>query len=302
MGLASRGPQQQQDGMPTTRGMNFFLEDRNLQFLCETVMDAATFERARPHLVEMGEVAGGELDDLAAQADKNPPVLRAFDQAGRRVDEVIFHPSYRRMETIAFGRFGLAALSHRDGVLDWPGRVPQTVKYALSYLFAQSEFGLLWGDKCFCSNANADVALTLARPEGAPKGTRGLGMFLVPKYLPDGTKNGWVINRLKDKFGSRSMASGEVTYQGAVAYVVGDVGRGFKQMMEMVKLSRLSNAMRAAGIMRRALLESVVHASGRAAFGGPLIALPLLRANLMEMLLDVEAAASVAFHAAAGFD
>jgi len=127
-------------------------------------------------------------------------------------------------------------------------------------------------------------------------------MFLVPKYLPDGTKNGWVINRLKDKLGSRSMASGEVTYEGAVAYVVGDVGRGFKQMMEMVNLSRLSNAMRAAGIMRRALLESIVHASGRAAFGGPLIALPLLRANLMEMLLDVEAAASVVFNAAAVFD
>ena len=372
MSLTSKGPEPAQDGMPTTRGMNFFLEDRNLQFLCETVMGAPTFERARPHLVEMGEVAGGELDDLAAQADKNPPVLRALDQAGRRVDEIVFHPSYRRMEAIAFGRFGLAALSHRDGVLGWPGRVPQTVKYALSYLFAQSEFGLLcpvnmtdstarmlkhygseelkaawiprltttefamllqgtqwmtektggsdvgaattlarkdadglwrlWGDKWFCSNANADVALTLARPEGAPTGTRGLGMFLVPKYLPDGTKNGWVINRLKDKLGSRSMASGEVTYQGTVAYVVGDIGRGFKQMMEMVNLSRLSNAMRAAGIMRRALLESIVHARGRAAFGGPLIALPLLRSNLMEMLLDVEAAASVVFNAAAVFD
>jgi hypothetical protein len=160
----------------------------------------------------------------------------------------------------------------------------------------------LWGDKWFCSNANADIALTLARPEGAPAGTRGLGMFLVPKLHPDRSKNDWVINRLKDKFGSRSMASGEVTYQGAVAYVVGDIGRGFKQMMEMVNLSRLSNAMRAAGIMRRAFFESVVHASGRAAFGGPLIALPLLRANLMEMLLDVEAAASVVFNAAAVFD
>ena len=93
-------------------------------------------------------------------------------------------------------------------------------------------------------------------------------MFLVPKRMPDGSKNGWVINRLKDKFGSRSMASGEVTYQGAVAYVVGQVDAGFKQMMEMVNLSRLSNAMRSAGIMRRALLESLVHARGRAAFGG----------------------------------
>ena len=97
MSLTSKGPEPAQDGMPTTRGMNFFLEDRNLQFLCETVMGAPTFERARPHLVEMGEVAGGELDDLAAQADKNPPVLRALDQAGRRVDEIVFHPSYRRM-------------------------------------------------------------------------------------------------------------------------------------------------------------------------------------------------------------
>ena len=372
MSMTSRGAQAAQDGMPTTKGMNFFLEDRNLQFVCETVMGAAAFGRARPHLVDMGAVAGSELDELAALADKNPPVLRAFDQAGRRVDEIVFHPSYRAMEKLAFERFGLAALSHREGVLGWTGRVPQTVKYALSYLFAQSEFGLLcpvnmtdstarmlnhygsdelkaawiprltttnfaellqgtqwmtektggsdvgaattaarkgadglwrlWGDKWFCSNANADVALTLARPEGAPKGTRGLGMFLVPKYLPDGAKNGWVVNRLKDKLGSRSMASGEVTYQGAVAYVVGDIGRGFKQMMEMVNLSRLSNAMRAAGIMRRALLESLVHASGRAAFGGPLIALPLLRASLMEMLLDVEAAASVVFNAAAVFD
>ena len=372
MSLSSPSPQPAQDAMPSTRGLNFFLEDRNLQFLCETVMDAATFERARPHLIDMGAVAGGELDDLAAQADKNPPTLRAFDQSGRRVDEVVFHPSYRAMEKIAFSRFGLAALSHRDGVLGWPGRVPQTVKYALSYLFAQSEFGLLcpvnmtdsaarmlqhygspelkaawiprltttdfaelrqgtqwmtektggsdvgaattvarkgddgvwrlWGDKWFCSNANTDVALTLARPEGAPAGTRGLGMFLVPRRLPDGSKNGWIINRLKDKFGSRSMASGEVSYQGAVAYVVGEVGSGFKQMMEMVNLSRLSNAMRAAGIMRRALLESLVHARGRMAFGGPLLALPLLRAGVMEMLLDVEAAASVVFNSAAVFD
>jgi len=370
--LTSLPPVAAQDAMPTTRGLNFYLEDKNLQFLCELVMDAATFERACPHLIAMGEVAGGELDELAAQADKNPPTLRAFDQGGRRVDEVVFHPSYKAMERIAFSRFGLAALSHRDGVLGWPGRVPQTVKYALSYLFAQSEFGLLcpvnmtdsaarmlehygspelkaawiprlttthfdqllqgtqwmtektggsdvgaattiarrdndgtwrlWGDKWFCSNANTDVALTLARPEGAPAGTRGLGMFLVPKLLPDGSKNGWVINRLKDKFGSRSMASGEVTYQGAVAYVVGQVDAGFKQMMEMVNLSRLSNAMRAAGIMRRALLESLVHARGRAAFGRPLLTLPLLRANVLEMLLDVEAAASVVFSSAAVFD
>ena len=370
--MSDRRPTPVQDAMPTTRGLNFFLEDPNLAFVCSTVMDAAALERARPHLVALGAIAGDELEALAAQADRQGPVLRPFDARGRRVDEVTFHPAYHAMERLAFGRFGLAAMAHRDGVLGWPGRVPHVVKYALSYLFAQSEFGLLcpvnmtdstarmlrrhgsaelqarylprltttdpaelwqgtqwmtektggsdvgaavtvakrdadgtwrlWGDKWFCSNANCDLALTLARPEGAPAGTRGLAMFLVPKVLPDGTKNAWVINRLKDKLGSRSMATGEVTYQGAVAYVVGELGRGFKQMMEMVNGSRLSNAMRAAAIMRRCVLESLVHARGRAAFGAALADLPLLRASLVEMLLDAEAAASVVLHGAALFD
>jgi alkylation response protein AidB-like acyl-CoA dehydrogenase len=358
--------------MPSTRGLNFYVLDPNLEFVCSTVMEDDVFTRARPLLLEMGAVAGDTLDALAADADRHPPTLRPYDAQGRRVDEVVFHPAYREMERLAFARFGLAAMSHRDGVLDWPGRVPHVVKYALSYLFAQSEFGLLcpvnmtdatarmlarfatpalrdrylprltttvyedlwqgtqwmtektggsdvgalttvarrdadgtwrlWGDKWFCSNANADVAMTLARPEGAPPGTRGLGMFLVPKLLPDGSKNTWTINRLKDKLGSRSMATGEVTYAGAVAYVVGDLDRGFAQMMEMVNGSRLSNAMRAAGIMRRCLLESVVHARGRAAFGGALVDKPLVRQTLLEMLLDAEAAVSVVLNAAVMFD
>jgi acyl-CoA dehydrogenase len=358
--------------MPTTRGMNFFLEDRNLQFLCETVMSPEDVARARPHLTDLGAVAGDELDALAAVADRNPPVLRAFDEQGRRVDEVVRHPAYRRMEELAFSRFGLAAMAHRPGVLGWPGPAPQVVKYALSYLFAQSEFGLLcpvnmtdscarmlrafgspelqarylphltatdpealwqgtqwmtertggsdvgasttvarrgpdgqwrlWGDKWFTSVANAELALTLARPEGGPAGTRGLAMFLVPRRLPDGSRNAWTVNRLKDKLGSRSMATGEVTYAGAVGYVVGALDGGFKQMMEMVNGSRLSNAMRAAGIMRRALLESLVHARQRIAFGRPLAELPLLRANLLGMLLDAEAAVSVVLNGAALLD
>jgi alkylation response protein AidB-like acyl-CoA dehydrogenase len=372
MTTPSRHSAPAQDAMPTTKGLNFYLEDRNFQFLCESVMGPEVFERARPHLTALGEIAGGELDELAAQADRNPPVLRAWDEQGRRVDEVVRHPAYRRMEEIAFGQFGLAAMAHRPGILGWPGRAPQVVKYALSYLFAQSEFGLLcpvnmtdscarmlaahgseelkqrylphltatdldalwqgvqwmtertggsdvgasttearrgpdgqwrlWGDKWFTSVANAEVVLTLARPEGAPPGTRGLGMFLVPKHLPDGSKNTWVINRLKDKLGSRSMATGEVTYAGAVAYVVGELGSGFKQMMEMVNGSRLSNAMRSAGLMRRGLLESLVHARQRVAFGRPLIELPLLRSNLLGMLLDAEAAASVVLNGAALLD
>jgi alkylation response protein AidB-like acyl-CoA dehydrogenase len=360
------------DGMPTTRGTNFYLADPNLEFVCAGVMAPADFARARPHLLAMGEVAGGELDALAAVADRHPPTLRTHDERGRRVDEVVRHPAYEAMERIAFERFGLAALSHREGVLGWPGRAPHVVKYALSYLFSQAEFGLLcpvsvtdstsrvlrrfgddhvkaaylplltatdfdtlwqgaqwmtektggsdvgasttvarvdadgtwrlWGDKWFCSVANAGTALTLARPEGAPAGTRGLGLFLVPKVLPDGTRNAWTLNRLKDKLGSRSMATGETTLTGAVGYPVGDLGRGFAQMMEMVNVSRLSNAMRAAGIMRRSVLESVVHARGRSAFGRALAELPQLQRDLLEMLLDAEAGCSVILNAAAMLD
>ncbi|HXH81498.1 MAG TPA: acyl-CoA dehydrogenase family protein, partial [Candidatus Tectomicrobia bacterium] len=358
--------------MPTTRGLNFFRVDPNLDFVCSTVMAPDVLARARPLLDEMGEVAGGELDALAQVADRNPPALRTHDATGRRVDEIVKHPAYEAMERLAFERFGLAAMSHREGVRGWPGRTPHVVKYALSYLFAQSEFGLLcpvsvtdstsrvlrwfaderlreaylprltstdletlwqgaqwmtektggsdvgastsvarrdpdgtwriWGDKWFCSVANAGVALALARPEGAPPGSRGLGLFLVPRELPDGTRNAWTLNRLKDKLGSRSMATGEVTLHGAVAYPVGDLARGFHQMMEMVNVSRLSNAMRAAGIMRRALLESVVHARARSAFDRALLDLPQLRRDVLEMLLDAEAGCSVVLNAAALLD
>jgi acyl-CoA dehydrogenase len=361
-----------QDGMPTTRGTNFFLADPNLDFVVSTVVDPPTLERARPHLVALGEIAGGELDALAAEADRHPPTLRTHDARGARVDEIVKHPAYERMERLAFERFGLAALSHREGVLGWPGRAPHVVKYALSYLFAQAEFGLLcpvsvtdstarvlrwfaddalqaaylprltateletlwqgaqwmtertggsdvgatatrarqdadgtwrlWGAKWFCSVANAGVALALARPEGAPAGTRGLGLFLVPRALADGTRNAWTLDRLKDKLGSRSMATGEVTLSGAVGYPVGPLDRGFAQMMEMVNVSRVSNAMRAAAIMRRSVLESTVHARGRAAFGRPLAELPQLRRDLLEMLLDAEGGASVVLNAAALLD
>jgi acyl-CoA dehydrogenase len=97
----------------------------------------------------------------------------------------------------------------------------------------------LWGDKWFCSNASAELILTLARPEGAPAGTRGLGLFLVPRVLDDGTRNRYVIHRLKEKLGTRSMASGEVTLQGALAYQVGELDRGFVHMTEMINLTRV---------------------------------------------------------------
>jgi alkylation response protein AidB-like acyl-CoA dehydrogenase len=157
----------------------------------------------------------------------------------------------------------------------------------------------LYGDKWFCSNAGADLILTLARPEGAPTGTRGLGLFLVPKRLPDGARNAYRIERLKDKLGIRSFASGEVTFDGALALMIGGPGVGWLQMTEMLNVTRLGCASAAAALARRSTLEALIHARGRVAFGRHLADLPLMREQLLDMLLDVEAMTSLYFEGSA---
>ena len=132
----------------------------------------------------------------------------------------------------------------------------------------------LYGDKWFCSHTDADVALMLARPDGAPPGTRGLALFALPRRLRDGRRNAYRIVRLKDKLGTRSMASGEIQFDGAEAYLVGRVDAGLKQMMEQVNLSRLSHGVRAAAMMRRCVNEALAVARGRIAFGRSIIDYP----------------------------
>ena len=151
----------------------------------------------------------------------------------------------------------------------------------------------LYGDKWFCSHADADVALMLARPEGAPSGTKGLALFALPRRTRDERRNSYRIVRLKDKMGTRSMASGEINLEGAEAYLVGDVGNGLKQMMEQVNLSRLSHGVRAASMMRRCVNESLAVARGRSAFGRNVIEFPLMRRQLMKMIVPTEQALSM---------
>jgi len=157
----------------------------------------------------------------------------------------------------------------------------------------------LYGDKWFCSHADADVALLLARPEGAPAGTRGLALFALPRRLENGARNSYRIVRLKDKLGTKSMASGEIALDGAVAYLVGDVHNGFKQMMDQVNLSRLSHGVRAAAMMRRCLNESLQVARTRNAFGKRLIEMPLVKKQLMKIMLPTEQALSMYAYTAA---
>src|SRR5450755_1170167 len=160
----------------------------------------------------------------------------------------------------------------------------------------------LYGDKWFCSHADADVALLLARPEGAPAGTKGLALFALPRRLKDGSRNAYRIVRLKDKLGTRSMASGEILLEGAVAWLVGDAERGLKQMMEQVNLSRLSHGVRAAAMMRRCVNEAMVCARGRMAFGKTIIEYPLLRRQLLKIAVPVEQSLSMFLFTASAMD
>jgi acyl-CoA dehydrogenase len=160
----------------------------------------------------------------------------------------------------------------------------------------------LYGDKWFCSHADADVALLLARPEGAASGTKGLALFALPRRLKDGRRNAYRIVRLKDKLGTRSMASGEILLEGAVAYLVGDINAGLKQMMEQVNLSRLSHGVRAAAMMRRCLNEAMVCARNREAFGKTIIDYPLLRRQLLKIALPVEQSLSMFLFTAHAMD
>ncbi|MEO8651280.1 MAG: acyl-CoA dehydrogenase family protein [Hyphomicrobiaceae bacterium] len=160
----------------------------------------------------------------------------------------------------------------------------------------------LHGDKWFCSNADAGIVMLLARPEGAVSGTRGVGLFLMPRHLDDGSVNNYRIVRLKDKLGTRSMASGEIKLEGALAYSVGDIGRGFVQMAEMVNWSRLSNGVKSTALMRRALHDAMTVAHGRSAFGRRIIELPLARRQLLKLMLPLEQALSMSFVTADALD
>ncbi|TMK50431.1 MAG: DNA alkylation response protein [Alphaproteobacteria bacterium] len=160
----------------------------------------------------------------------------------------------------------------------------------------------LSGEKWFCSNADAEVVMLLARPQGAEAGTRGVGLFLMPRHLEDGSQNHYRIVRLKDKLGTRSMASGEIKLEGAIAYAVGKLERGFVQMAEMVNSSRLSNGVKSTALMRRAHHDAMTVAKNRVVFGGRIVDLPLGRRQLMKIALATEQALSMSFLTADALD
>ena len=140
------------------------------------------------------------------------------------------------------------------------------------------------GEKWFCSNASADLFLLTARlPDGAD-GTRGLGLFLVPRTLEDGSPNGFRIRRLKEKLGTRALPSAEIDFLDSEGLSVGPARSGFKTMMShVINTSRLCNASGALSMARRALVVSWTFAGRRRAFGQPIRSYPLVAETLADM-------------------
>jgi acyl-CoA dehydrogenase len=153
--------------------------------------------------------------------------------------------------------------------------------------------GVAWrlhGEKWFCSVADADQFAVTARPEGAADGTRGIGCFLVPRTV-DGRPNGFTIRKLKDKLGTRALATGEIVFDGAVAYPIGALEDGLRIAAEdVLNTSRWLNAVGSAAVMRRAYLEAAAFAHERTAFGRTIVEYPLVRENLAVMRAEAEAA------------
>jgi acyl-CoA dehydrogenase len=146
------------------------------------------------------------------------------------------------------------------------------------------------GEKWFCSNADADVFLMTARVAPPETGTRGLGLFLVHRRRSDGSPNGFRVRRLKDKLGTRSMASGEIDFDGAEAEALGPVDGGFKNVMRLViNTSRIYNAVGCAAHARRAWVVASTYAQHRQAFGAPIGGFPLVAETLAWIRADAVA-------------
>jgi putative acyl-CoA dehydrogenase len=154
----------------------------------------------------------------------------------------------------------------------------------------------LTGEKWFCSAPMCDMFLVLAHAPG------GLTCFLVPRVLPDGARNGFRLQRLKDKLGNRSNASSEIGLESAIAFRVGDEARGVATIIEMVVHTRLDCALGSAALQRRAVAEATHHAAHRTAFGRVLTEHPLMQNVLADLCLDSEASTAVTMRLARAFD
>ena len=221
----------------------------------------------------------------------------------------------------------VAALAHAPALANqWLPKI-RTRQYDSSHKALQDKAGVTLGMGMTEKQGGSDLGATTTRAEDALDGTwritghkwfmsapmsdaflvlaqtvQGLSCFLVPRVLPDGSRNGIRLMRLKDKLGNRSNASVEAEFHEAAGWLVGEPGRGISTIIDMVTFTRLDCSVASAGLMRIALAEAAHHTRNRKAFGAALIDQPLMTRVLADMALDAVAAAALAFRLAESYD
>ncbi|KOX10073.1 acyl-CoA dehydrogenase family protein [Nocardiopsis sp. NRRL B-16309] len=220
------------------------------------------------------------------------PALRHAPALAEQYEPLLTSRSYDFGLRAPLGKRGLIAgmsMTEKQGGSDVRANTTRAVPTSEGHY-------LLTGHKWFTSAPMSDFFLTLAQ---APE---GLSCFLVPRVLPDGSRNALLVQRLKDKLGNHSNASAELEYDGAVAHLVGEPGRGVPTIIEMVNCTRLDCVIGSASGMRAALTHALHHAEHRAAFGRTLVDQPLMRNVLADLALESEAATTLMTRLAGAVD
>jgi putative acyl-CoA dehydrogenase len=223
------------------------------------------------------------------------PALRNAPELARRFEPLLVARSYDPGLRAPEGKRGLLsgmAMTEKQGGSDVRANTTRAEPAAQAGAGAH----VLTGHKWFCSAPMSDMFLTLAQ------GPAGLTCFLLPRVLPDGERNGMRLQRLKDKLGNRSNASAEVEFDGALAWQVGEAGRGVATIIAMVSATRLDCVIGSAAGIRAATVAAVHHASHRQAFGKELAAQPLMANVLADLTLESQAATALAIRLAGAAD
>src|SRR5215475_1901107 len=220
------------------------------------------------------------------------PALRHAPALASRFEPLLASTSYEpglRVPETKQGLLAGMAMTEKQGGSDVRANTTRAVP-------AGDGSYLLTGHKWFCSAPMCDLFLVLAQADA------GLTCYLLPRVLPNGSRNGMHIQRLKDKLGNRSNASSEVEYDEAVAWPVGEPGRGVATIIEMVSSTRLDCILGSAAAIRQACVEATHHAIHRRVFGAALISQPAMTAVLADLALESEAATTLALRLAAAAD
>jgi putative acyl-CoA dehydrogenase len=240
--------------------------------------------------VEAGHLCPITMTFAAMPALRMQPEIAA--EWGPRIASRHYDPSFRPAPDKAGCTMGMA-MTEKQGGSDVRANTTRAEAIGAE---GQGQEYLLTGHKWFCSAPMCDAFLTLAQT------TRGLSCFLVPRWLPDGAKNRFFVQRLKNKLGNKSNASSEIEYQDTWARMVGEEGRGVPTIIEMVNHTRLDCFVGTSALMRQALAQAIHHCTHRSAFGKRLIEQALMKNVLADLALESIAATTLMLRLARGYD